>query len=122
MNSNGDRRAAEDVAYIFPRHPSEVDRLDLQHFALRETLSRNYLAPISGRPAVLDVGGGTGQWAAEVCEDFPDALVVGLDLHSSKAHNLPNYAFVKSNVLDGLPFADGRFDFVHQRLLGPGGA
>jgi SAM-dependent methyltransferase len=107
-------------AYIFPRHPSEIDRLDLQHFALREALRRNYLPPISTPAAVLDVGCGTGQWAAEVCEEFPDALVVGLDLQSSKSHHLPNYAFVKSNVLDGLPFADDRFDFVHQRLLGPG--
>jgi SAM-dependent methyltransferase len=109
-----------DASYIFPRHATEVDRLDLQHFALREAIGSNHLAAISTPALILDVGSGTGRWAAEMAVDFPGALVVALDLRASRPHQVPNYRFVRSNVLDGLPFAGDTFDFVHQRLLGPG--
>lgn len=109
-----------DAPYIFPRHPSEVDRLDLQHFALREALGGNYIAPVSSPRLVLDVGSGTGRWGAEVCVDFPQALVICLDLLPARPQRQSNYRFVRANVLQGLPFVEGTFDFVHQRLLGPG--
>ena len=110
----------KNTSYIFPRHPNEVDRLDLQHFALREAAGVNFLAPVWRPALILDVGSGTGRWAAELCADFPEALVIALDLQASKVHPLPNYRFVRGNVLDGLPFGGDTFDFVHQRLLGPG--
>jgi SAM-dependent methyltransferase len=106
--------------YLFPRHPSERDRLDIQHYALREVLEGNYLAPVETPAAVLDVGAGTGQWAFEVGATFSDAMVVGIDLVPSKSDPPANYRFVKGNVLQGLPFADGRFDLVHQRFLTTG--
>jgi SAM-dependent methyltransferase len=66
---------------------------------------------------VLDVGCGTGQWAFEICEQFPEVLVVGLDLVAGKPEQPSGYRFVKGNLLQGLPFADDQFDFVHQRFL-----
>jgi SAM-dependent methyltransferase len=108
------------ASYIFPSDPAEVDRLDLQHFALREGLGGNHLAPLSTPARILDVGSGTGRWAAELCLEHPETLVVALDLRRSDPQPPPNFRFVHSNVLDGLPFADDTFDFVHQRLLGPG--
>ncbi len=107
----------EEVAYLLPRTPAEVDRLDVQHYALRETLGANFLAPV-GRPnRVLDVGSGTGQWAYDLCAQFPGALVAGLDVAPSKPRAPANYSFVQANLLRGLPFRDGSFDFVHQRLM-----
>jgi hypothetical protein len=70
--------SSSDRSYIFPRHAAEVDRLDLQHFALREALGGDYLAP-----------SGTGRWAAELSMDFPEALVVALDLQPSKPLPFP---------------------------------
>jgi SAM-dependent methyltransferase len=103
--------------YLFPRHLGEIDRLDIQHYALRETLRADYLAPVESPVRVLDVGSGTGQWGAEMCKEFDSALVVGLDLVSGKPGRPERYRYVRGNVLHGLPFADGQFDFVHQRLL-----
>jgi ubiquinone/menaquinone biosynthesis C-methylase UbiE len=103
--------------YLFPRHPDEVDRLDLQHFALREALGANFLAPVESPVRVLDVGTGTGQWGFEVAHQFPGALVVGFDLVRGKPDPPPGYRHVRGNLLQGLPFRDGVFDFVHQRLL-----
>jgi SAM-dependent methyltransferase len=109
--------AGSDATYMLPRHHTEIDRLDIQHYALRAALRGNHLAPL-GQPArILDVGSGTGQWAYDLCAEFPEALVVGLDLHPSKPGRPGNFSFVKGNLLQGLPFAGGRFDFVHQRLM-----
>jgi ubiquinone/menaquinone biosynthesis C-methylase UbiE len=105
------------MAYVLPRHPGEANRLDLQHHVLRAVLGSNYLAPIERPARLLEVGSGTGQWAFELAAEFPDALVVGFDLVPSKGSGPANYRFVRGNVLQGLPFGDGQFDFVHQRLM-----
>jgi SAM-dependent methyltransferase len=103
--------------YLFPRHLGEIDRLDIQHYAIRDTLGANFLAPVDGPERVLDVGSGTGQWGFEMCQLLAPALVVGLDLVPGKLGQPLRYQYVRSNVLHGLPFADNQFDFVHQRLL-----
>lgn len=90
--------------YVLPRHPTEVDRLDVQHYAMREALAANYLAPIERPERILDVGWGTGQWAYELCQQFPEAIVVGLDLEPSKPERPANYRFIKADLLKGLPF------------------
>jgi SAM-dependent methyltransferase len=105
------------ASYLFPRHPAEIDRLDVQHYALREALGTNHRAPIDAPRRVLDTGCGTGQWGFELCAEFPHAHVVGLDLVPGKADRPARYAFVKGNLLQGLPFRDAQFDFVHQRFL-----
>jgi SAM-dependent methyltransferase len=110
-------RDSDRLPYLFPRHAAEVDRLDVQHYALREALGGNYLAPVEDPAAVLDAGSGTGQWGFEVAERFPRAMVVGVDLVPSKPDRPPNYRMVRANLLTELPFAGESFDFVHQRLL-----
>jgi SAM-dependent methyltransferase len=112
--------ATESEHYLFPRHVGEVDRLDIQHYALRETLQANHLAPVVDPARILDAGSGSGQWGFEMCQQFDSALVVGLDLVSGKPGPPPRYRYVRGNLLQGLPFADGQFDFVHQRLLTAG--
>jgi SAM-dependent methyltransferase len=107
----------EDVPYVLPRHPAEADRLDLQHYALFEALREHYVAPV-GRPRrVLDVGAGTGQWGYDLCEMHDGARVVGFDLVAPKPGAPEGYRAVRGNLLQGLPFGSGSFDFVHQRLL-----
>ena len=117
VSGSGRRPQNGEVPYVLPRHPSEIDRLDVQHYALREALGTNHLASVETPARVLDVGAGTGQWAFEVCAEFPGALVVGLDLVAGKPGGPANYRIVLGNLLEGLPFERGAFDFVHQRLL-----
>ena len=109
-----------DLPYILPHlatEPAEIDRLDIQHYVLQEHVGANYLAPLEQPARILDVGCGTGLWAYELCGEFPRARVVGFDLVPSKRPWPAGYRFVRGNLLQGLPFADDRFDFVHQRLL-----
>jgi SAM-dependent methyltransferase len=106
-----------DIAYFLPHRAVEIDRLDVQHYALRAALGAHYLAPLEHPAEILDVGCGTGQWAYDLCAEFPAALVVGFDLQPSKRPWPPAFRCVRGNLLQGLPFADDRFDFVHQRAL-----
>ena len=71
-------------AYVLPRVASEFARWDIQHDAIRAAMGGNYIAPLTNPRGILDVGAGTGQWAYELCEEFPDAIVVGLDLVPGK--------------------------------------
>jgi len=45
---------------------------------------------------------------------------VGFDLVRGKPGAPPRYRHVRGNLLQGLPFRDGVFDFVHQRFLTAG--
>ena len=105
---------------MLPRHPTEVDRLDVQHYALRAALNGNYLAPIGQPSSILDVGSGSGQWGYELAAQYPEALAVGLDLVPGKPGAPANFRMIRANLLHGLPFADASFDFVHMRLLTAG--
>lgn len=114
--------------YFLPKDEEEVNRLDFQHYLFRLALKGNYAAPIQPPTNVLDVGTGTGRWAMEMASLFPSANVIGLDVVPPPADETAslgngldrrpnNYVYVQGNVLDGLPFPDATFDFVHQRLL-----
>lgn len=114
------------VPYNLPRDLEEMNRLDFQHFLFRVALKGDFAAPVTNPTSVLDVGTGTGRWAREIAQVFPRAQVIGLDVNTPPADNSPtaipestpaNYAFQSGNVLEGLPFPDRRFDFVHMRML-----
>lgn len=115
------------IPYVLPRDVEEMSRLDFQHYVLRQAFKGNFLAPVENPHEILDVGTGTGRWAREVATVFPSANVIGLDLNTPPVDEQAeaggeelrpsNYAFVAGNILEGLPLADGSFDFVHMRLL-----
>lgn len=121
------RTHARGIPYVLPRDLEEMNRLDFQHYVLRQAFKGNFLAPVENPNAILDVGTGTGRWAHEVATVFPHANVLGLDVNAPPVDEKmetnggemrpPNYGFVPGNILEGLPFADASFDFVHMRLL-----
>jgi SAM-dependent methyltransferase len=104
----------------------EINRLDFQHYMLRYALRGLYAAPLQYLGSVLDVGTGTGRWAMEMAQLFPGAAVCGVDVNPPPVDEQPgrgvdvrpaNFTFVPGNVLEGLPFAEGMFDYTHMRLL-----
>ncbi len=117
----GERRHMHNAPYVLPSDSQEINRLDFQHFMLRQTLRGNYVAPIRNPATILDVGSGTGRWAVELAQQFPHAHITGCDITPpalTTTQTFPeNYTFVKGNILEGLPFANSSFDFVHMRLL-----
>ncbi len=124
----GGRRYLRDAPYVLPKDLNESNRLNFQHYLLRQLFKGNTLAPIRDPLAILDVGSGTGRWGMEMAQAFPRANSIGVDLVAPPAGSVPtlgngleslpeNYTFVVGNVLNGLEFADGSFDYVHMRLL-----
>ena len=124
----GGRRRAAEVPYLLPADFEETNRLDMQHFMLHVAFRGDVMAPIQQPLAILDVGCGTGRWAREMALHHQQANVIGLDVVEPSADviarqlrslgSIPdNYAFVQGNVLKGLPFDAGRFDYTHMRFL-----
>ncbi|WP_189361781.1 class I SAM-dependent methyltransferase [Thermogemmatispora tikiterensis] len=118
------RRYLIDTDYLLPKDLIEANRLDFQHFYLKHVLKSNYLAPLDKERvrSILDVGCGTGRWVIEMARAFPQARVYGIDLEwSTPSQKLPpNVSFLQGDVLQGLPFSEHTFDYVHQRLLAMG--
>ncbi|MGZ3675186.1 MAG: class I SAM-dependent methyltransferase [Ktedonobacterales bacterium] len=119
------RKHVATAPYLLPKDLQEGNRLEFQHYMLRYALKGNYAAPLTNPRDILDIGTGTGRWAIEMATVFPKANVVGIDLvtpakdanKTAEEARPQNYVFVQANALDGLPFADNSFDFVHGRLL-----
>lgn len=116
------RRYRQDVPYVLPKDLGEVNRLDFQHYLVKQALKVSFVAPLGTQPpsTILDVGCGTGRWAREVSAEFPRAQVAGIDIEipATAQDTIPtNCHYIQGNVLQGLPFPDNSFDFVHQRFL-----
>jgi len=111
------RRFRKDVPYILPTDADEIDRLDFQHLIIRAALKSNYVAPINMPARILDVGCGSGQWSFDMCTQFPQSQVIGIDLEPGTKTPPDNFMFTQANIINGLPFEANSFDFVHQRFL-----
>ncbi|CAG8585951.1 330_t:CDS:2 [Ambispora gerdemannii] len=69
-----------------------------------------------GKSKILDIGCSSGAWILEMAQEFKESVLVGLD---GKTAEFPkdtpsNAAFIECNVLDGIPFPENTFDYVHQ--------
>ncbi|GCE16059.1 class I SAM-dependent methyltransferase [Tengunoibacter tsumagoiensis] len=111
-----------DAPYMLPKHLQEINRLDFQHYLLRYAFQGLYLAPVQQPLSILDVACGTGRWLFETAQEHPQAQCYGIDLTppAPQTTTIPFTSqchFVQGNILEGLPFPDESFDFVHQRFL-----
>ncbi|WVW79122.1 hypothetical protein I302_101087 [Kwoniella bestiolae CBS 10118] len=114
--------------YALPADTEEIQRLDIQHHAIRILFGGNYLphvgeflrthSPLGKNMRVLDLGCGTGTWCLEMAREFPEAEFIGIDLVPIQPDTLPdNCSFAMDDITKGLPYPDGTFDLVTGRLL-----
>ncbi|KAK3381992.1 S-adenosyl-L-methionine-dependent methyltransferase [Podospora didyma] len=104
--------------YFLPNDEQEQSRLDLQHAIAKTLLKGNLaLAPIEKPRRVLDIGTGTGIWAIEFAEQYPDSDVLGTDLSPIQPDYLPpNCRFEIDDIEDEWVFSH-KFDYIHGRYL-----
>ncbi|CAG8628038.1 12220_t:CDS:2, partial [Ambispora gerdemannii] len=111
--------------YCLPSDEKECERLNIQHYMYRYIWQSNFSAKVEQKMIndsgvkVLDVGCGPGTWLLEMSSEFPKCHFTGIDIFPSMFPEVKprNAQFIKANVLDGLPFDDDTFDFVHMRFL-----
>ena len=117
---NGRRyHAYREGAYVFPNDEQEQERLDLTHRLIMLALEeRLYTAPINKDPKrILDLGTGTGIWAIEIADEFPNAAVIGNDLSAIQPKWVPpNLTFEVDDIESEWSYS-GQFDFIHSRHL-----
>jgi ubiquinone/menaquinone biosynthesis C-methylase UbiE len=62
-----------------------MDRLDMHHEIFMQLLNGElHRAPIGNTPQqILDVGTGTGIWAIDMADKYPNSIITGTDLRSA---------------------------------------
>ncbi|KAA1472014.1 S-adenosyl-L-methionine-dependent methyltransferase [Dentipellis sp. KUC8613] len=111
----------KDGTYMFKVKDWEAEwnRLDQLHIGIRKYMNGKLtFAPLDNPQKILEVGSGSGAWAIQAAQMYPDAEIVAADMTSLPPRPLPkNLRFQKLNILDPFPFQPEEFDAVHFRLV-----
>lgn len=68
-------------SYPLPNDEAELERIDIKHHVIMLLSGGHlHLAPLISPAKILDLGTGTGIWAMEMADQYPDSLVIGTDL------------------------------------------
>ena len=102
-----------------PNDEQSCEAENLSHTMYTLTLGGElHLAPIKAPREILDVGTGTGIWAIQMADKFPEAQVTGTDLSPIQPDLVPeNCVFeIDDNSLDWT-WEENQLDYVHVREM-----
>lgn len=101
-----------------PNDEPAMEGQDLAHAMYNLTIGGLHLAPIVNPSEILDVGTGTGIWAIDMADKYPDAQVTGTDLSPIQPDLVPpNCLFEVDDATLDWTWDDNHFDFVHIREM-----
>ncbi|KAF9699404.1 hypothetical protein EKO04_002129 [Ascochyta lentis] len=107
-------------AYNFPNDEKEQDRLDMNHHLCLLLLDNELHfteLPQDRSIRILDIGTGTGIWAMEMGDKFPNAQVIGNELSPIQPRWVPpNVQFEIDDAESPWPPREP-FDFIHIRYM-----
>lgn len=118
---NGRRyHAYRDGTYYAPNDEAYSNYETIVHHLWLLTLhDQLFLAPITPCPTrILDIGTGTGLWAIDMADFFPDAEIIATDLSPIHPSSLPpNLTFEIDDANSPLTYPADHFDMIHIRGL-----
>ena len=78
-------------SYPLPNDEAELERIDIKHHVMLMLChGRLHLAPLDQPQTILDIGTGTGIWALEMAEQYPNTRVIGTDLSPVQPFPVPD--------------------------------
>ncbi|KAK0671058.1 S-adenosyl-L-methionine-dependent methyltransferase [Cercophora samala] len=117
------RYAVENGIYFAPVDEDEIDRLHYQHQLFNMVFENRLIFPPVPRPRrILECGSGSGAWAIEVAEQYPECEVIGLDIYPYPVpEDTPeNVDFQVDDLNSPSTFPSNHFDLVNSRLMSGG--
>ncbi|KAJ4265934.1 hypothetical protein NW764_015443 [Fusarium oxysporum] len=114
---NSDKYETE---YFAPNDERQKESIDISHHYLMLLLDGKLsLVPSSDDlEKVLDIGTGTGIWAIDFADQYPNAQVIGTDLSPIQPDWVPpNVRFELEDATSNWTWSNDSFDFVHMRYL-----
>ncbi|KAJ4186399.1 hypothetical protein NW755_007694 [Fusarium falciforme] len=109
-----------DAAYWAPNDEQQNESMDINHHQLTLVLGgKLYLSPLKQDiQRVLDIGTGTGIWAIDFADEFPNAEVTGTDISVIQPQWVPpNLKFEIEDCTQTWTFDENSIDYVHMRYL-----
>ncbi|PWW78216.1 S-adenosyl-L-methionine-dependent methyltransferase, partial [Tuber magnatum] len=105
--------------YAMPNDEDEQNRMDLQHHICLLALGgKLHAAPIQDPKRILDLGTGTGIWAIDAADTYPQARVIGTDLSPIQPSLVPpNLHFEIDDIEETWEFPRNTFSYIHIRQL-----
>ncbi|KAF6822500.1 methyltransferase domain-containing protein [Colletotrichum musicola] len=106
--------------YAFPNDDAEQEREDMKH-SMVVTLCGGKLhgAPLENPRKIIDVGTGTGIWAIDMGDEYPEAEITGIDLSPIQPSFIPpNVSFVVDDVEAEWLYPKNSIDYIHVRNMG----
>lgn len=117
---NGRRyHAYRDGTYYAPNDEKNQSYETVVHHLWLLTLhDKLFLAPVQSPKRILDVGSGTGLWAVDIADHFPDAEITATDLSPILYTSAPpNLTFEIDDACSEWTYPPDHFDFIHIRGL-----
>ncbi|KAH8594763.1 putative Demethylmenaquinone methyltransferase [Bisporella sp. PMI_857] len=107
--------------YYMPIDELEQARLLMLSSVFYEIIDHRYTTiDLSNPTKILDIGTGTGEWAMEMAEEYPNAEIIGTDVAKIQPDATPLNVFFEIDDAEeegGWTFPLDSFDLIHLRYM-----
>ncbi|EHK39611.1 hypothetical protein TRIATDRAFT_231677 [Trichoderma atroviride IMI 206040] len=105
--------------YQFPNDEPEQEREDMKHAMIVHLCQgKLHYAPLDHPQKILDVGTGTGIWAIDMGDEYPEADIQGIDLSPIQPQWVPpNVSFMVDDAEAEWLIPPQSLDYIHIRHM-----